>query len=98
MKNVFKKEDLINTMAEEQNISKAEANRIIDAYHAGVQAQLEKMKPEDKLQLVGKLTYEVVNKPAHTAKNPRTKADVKVAEKNTVRIKAGSEFLEAVAL
>jgi DNA-binding protein HU-beta len=93
---IFNKADLVESIAESASISKAEAGRQLDNVMGGFKAQLAKMKPEDKIQLVGNMTVEVTHKPAHVAKNPRTKEDVKVPAKNSVKIKAGSEFIEAV--
>ena len=93
---VFNKESLVESIAEEAGVAKAEANRQLDAVLNGLKTQLGKMEPGDRLQLVGKLTFEVVHKDARVGQNPRTKEPVNVPAKNKVKIKAGSELLSVI--
>lgn len=96
MANKFKKDDLIDAIASESQITKGEANETINNFFGGLKALLGKMNVGDVLQLVGKMTVEVTHREAYTAKNPRTKEDVPVEAKNGVKIKAGSELVEKV--
>lgn len=92
----FKKEDLIDVIASECQITKGEANETINNFFTGLKKQLSNMEVGDVLQLVGKMTVEVTHRPAYIAKNPKTKEDVPVEAKNGIKVKMGSELLEQV--
>lgn len=92
----YNKEDLVESVATAGEISKAEANRQVDNVLAGIETQLKKMQPEDSLQLVGFLTFEVAHKPEHQGTNPRTKAKIVVGAKNSLKVKAGKTYVKAI--
>lgn len=92
----FKKADLVERIAETEELSLAEAERRLNSTINGLEVMLSEMKPEDKLQLVGFLTFEVKHKEAHTAQNPRTGDPVRVEASNKLKVKAGKSFIKAV--
>lgn len=87
------KTELVEFMAEETGMSKAEAGRALDAFVAGVKKGLKK---DGKVSLVGFLTFEKKKRAARTARNPQTGATVKIPAKNVVTVKAGSKLKEVV--
>jgi DNA-binding protein HU-beta len=90
----FNKEDLVVAISGVSGISKAEAERQLNNVMAGIKSSVDKMEVDDKLQLVGLMTFEIVEKPAHTAKNPRTGEKVDVPAQKKLKIKAGSKLAE----
>lgn len=87
------KGDLINKIAEDANLTKAQAgealNSVINAISAAV-------KKGDKVTLIGFGTFSVSSRPARTGRNPQTGATIKIAAKSSVKFKAGKELTDAV--
>lgn len=87
------KTELVNFMAEEAGLTKADAARALDAMVTGV---TEGLKKEGKVTLTGFCTFTAKDKPATTARNPRTGETVPVAARTAVTIKAGSKLKAAL--
>lgn len=87
------KTDLINYVAEEAGLSKADATRALDAVMSGITKGL---KEEKKVALTGFCTFTAKDKPASTGRNPRTGEPVKIAARKAVTFKAGTALKEAV--
>ena len=87
------KQELVEFMAEEAGMTKAEAGRALDAFVKGVTKGVTK---EGKVSLVGFLTFEKKKRAARTARNPQTGETVKIAARNVVTVKVGSKLKEAV--
>lgn len=85
--------ELVNFIAEETGLTKADAKRAVEAFEKGVIAGLKK---EGKVTLTGFATFTAKHKAESTARNPRTGETVKVAARNVVTIKAGSKLKEAL--
>ncbi len=96
MANKLNKANLVASIAEVAEISKAEAERQLNNVIAGLEATLATMEDGDKLQLVGLLTFEVKHKPAYVAKNPKTGEDVEVPASNKLKVKAGKGLIDLV--
>lgn len=90
MGKTLKKTDLVECVAVESSISKAEAERQIANVLKGVSVLATGMSDGDKLQLVGYLTFIVKAKKESEARNPLTNEKVIVPAHNTIRVKAGS--------
>ena len=87
------KTDLINVIAEESGLTKADATRAFNAMVSGITKGLKK---EGKVTLTGFLTFTAKKKPASKARNPRTGEVVPVPARTAVTIKAGSKLKEAL--
>ena len=87
------KTDLVNYMAEEAGVSKAEAARCLDAFMGGV---VKGLKESKKVALTGFCTFNAVDRAAKTGRNPRTGETVKIAARKAVTFKAGSALKDAV--
>ena len=85
--------DLVNYIAEETGLTKADAKRAMEAMQKGI---IKGLKKDKKVTLTGFLTLTVKHKAATTARNPRTGATVPVAARNAVTVKAGSKLKEAL--
>lgn len=90
------KEDLVVAIAGQGELSKAEAERQLVNVISGIKAVLNGMEAKDKLQLVGLLTFEVVEKPACTARNPKTGEAVNVPAQNKLKVKAGKQLVDII--
>lgn len=87
------KAELVNYMAEETGLTKADATRALDAMMKGIEKGL---KENGKVTLTGFCTFASKEKPATTGRNPKTGETVQIAARTAVTIKAGSKLKEAL--
>jgi DNA-binding protein HU-beta len=87
------KQNLINTIADQQITSKAEAGRIVDAFLDGLKHELAAGRD---VQIVGVGTFKVVERAARTVRNPSNGERSEVPAKKVVKFKAGTKLLDAV--
>ena len=87
------KTDLVNYMAEETGMSKADATRALEAMLNGV---VNGLKDEKKVALTGFMTFTAKEKEAATRRNPRTGEPVETPAHVAVTFKAGSKLKEAL--
>lgn len=87
------KGDLINKIAEDAGLSKAQAG---DALNSVLDSVVATLKAGDKVTLVGFGTFSVSQRSARTGRNPQTGAEIQIPAKNVVKFKAGKEFASAV--
>lgn len=87
------KTDLVNFIAEEAGLTKADATKALAAVEEGVKKGL---KEDGKVTITGFVTFTAKEKAATTARNPRTGETVPVPARTAVVIKAGSKLKEAL--
>lgn len=87
------KGDLINKIAQEADITKAQATAALNATIDAIQATL---KEGDKVTLVGFGTFSTSERAARTGRNPRTGNTISIAARKVVRFKPGKELSDAV--
>lgn len=87
------KTQLIEAMAQESGLAKADAKKALDALTAAIGQTLKK---GENVALIGFGTFSVNEKPAREGRNPQTGAKMKIAAKKAVKFKAGSELCELV--
>ncbi len=87
------KTDLVNFMAEETGLTKADAARALEAMTKGV---VKGLKKEGKVTLTGFCTFTAKKRPAKTGRNPKTGAPVKIPARVAASIKPGSKLKEAL--
>ncbi len=87
------KAQLIDAMAKDAGITKADAKRALDAF---VDNTTKALKKGDRVALVGFGSFSISKRSARTGRNPQTGAPIKIAAKKVVRFKAGSELADAV--
>ena len=87
------KQDLVNYIAEETGLTKADATRALDAMMKGITVGLKK---ERKVTLTGFATFTAKKKEAKTGRNPKTGEPVKIPARVAATIKAGSKLKEAL--
>jgi len=88
------KAELVETMAKDAGISKAAANKALNAFVACVNKALK--KKEGKLTLVGFGTFAKVRRKARQGVNPATGQKIKIKARNVVRFKPGKALKDAV--
>ncbi len=87
------KSQLIDAMAADAGISKAAAGKALSGMMDAVKGSLKK---GDKVSLVGFGSWSVSKRAARNGRNPQTGATIKIAAKNVVKFKAGSELKGSV--
>ena len=85
------KGDLINKVADDAGITKAQANEAIDAV---IEAIGKTLKGGGKVTLVGFGTFSVSKRAARNGRNPKTGETIKIKARKVARIKAGKELAE----
>jgi len=87
------KAQLIDAIAGDAKLTKADAKRALDAFIASTSQALKK---GDRVALVGFGSFSVSKRSARTGRNPQTGKEIKISAKNVVKFKAGSELAGSV--
>ncbi len=87
------KADLVNIVAQETGLSKADTVNAVDAVVSGISGAL---SSGDSVSLVGFGSFVVSERAARTARNPRTGETIEVGPSKGVRFKAGKALKDAV--
>jgi len=87
------KGDLINAIAGDADISKAQAEKALNSF---VNNTVTAVKKGDKVTLVGFGTFSSAKRAARTGRNPQTGAAIKIAARTVAKFKVGKEFKDAV--
>jgi DNA-binding protein HU-beta len=83
------KAELIDAIAADSGLSKADAKKALDGF---VNATAAALKKGDRISLVGFGSFAVSKRAARTGRNPQSGKEIKIAAKNVVRFKAGAEL------
>ncbi len=87
------KTQLIDAIAADAGITKAAAKLALESFLGNVSTSLKK---GDKVSLVGFGSWSVSERAAREGRNPQTGKTIKIAAKNVVKFKPGSELDESV--
>ena len=87
------KNDLIDAIAAEADLSKASAGRALDAALSAITGALAK---QDTVSLVGFGTFAVKHRAARQGRNPRSGETINIAASNNPTFKAGKGLKDAV--
>lgn len=87
------KSDLIDGMAEDAGITKAAAKKALESFLGNVEGSLKK---GNRVSLVGFGSWSVSRRAAREGRNPQTGKTIKIAAKNVVKFKAGSDLSDSV--
>ncbi len=87
------KADLIEHVANETEMTKADAQRAVEAVFGGITKTLKK---GGDARFVGFGTFSVAKRAATTGRNPRTGEAIKIKASKNAKFKAGKELKEAV--
>ena len=83
------KAELIDAMASQAGLSKADSKRALDAF---IDTTGSALKKGDRVALVGFGSFSVSVRSARKGRNPRTGKEINIAAKNVVKFKAGAEL------
>ena len=87
------KGELVAALAAKTELSKKDSEAALNAL---VDVIGETIAKGEKVQLIGFGTFEAKNRPARTARNPRTGAEVKIAASKAPAFKAGKALKDKV--
>lgn len=87
------KNDLVEAVASDANLSKADAGRAVDAVVSAITGAL---KRADTVSVLGFGTFTVRDRAARTGRNPRTGEEIKIAASRNPAFKAGKALKDAV--
>lgn len=87
------KAELIDAIASESGLSKADAKKALDAF---VSTTAGALKKGDRISLVGFGSFAVSKRAARTGRNPQTGKEIKIEAKNVVRFKAGADLTKEI--
>ena len=87
------KNELIDAIADEADLSKASAGRALDAAINAITAAL---KNQDTVSLVGFGTFSVKHRAAREGRNPRSGETIQISASNAPAFKAGKALKDAV--
>ena len=87
------KSELIDAIATEAGMTKADAQRALDATTNSIAKALKK---GDTVSLVGFGTFSVKKRAARTGRNPATGETIKIKASKTPSFKAGKGFKDAI--
>ena len=87
------KNELVEEIAAKAGLTKADANRALDAAIEGIKKGLKK---EGKVTLVGFGTFAVKKRAARDGINPLTKQPLHIPAKKAVSFKAGSKLKDSI--
>jgi len=86
------KTELCAALAAKTGLTKKDAEKFADAF---IEAITETLQKGDKVQLMGFGTFEVKDRPARKARNPRTGEEIDVAASNKPAFKSGKALKES---
>lgn len=87
------KGDLIDAIAKDAGLSKADAGRALNSFITNVSGALKK---GNSVQLIGFGTFSISKRAARSGRNPQTGATIKIAAKKVAKFKAGKALSDKV--
>ena len=87
------KAQLIDAIAADSGLTKADAKKALDAF---VKATAGALKKGDRVALVGFGSFSISDRSARTGRNPQTGKPITIAAKKVVKFKPGSDLNDSV--
>lgn len=87
------KAELIDAMALDADLTKADAKKALDAF---INATTKALKEGDRVALVGFGSFSISKRAARKGRNPQTGKEINIAAKKVVKFKPGSELADSV--
>ena len=87
------KSELIDAIASDAGLTKADAQRALDAFTSSIAKTLKK---GGTVSLIGFGTFSVKKRAARTGRNPATGEPIKIKASKTPSFKAGKGFKDAI--
>ena len=83
------KAELIAKLSEDAEITKTQANAVLDSF---VEAVIKTLKGGGKVTMVGFGTFSVTKRAARNGRNPQTGQVIKIKAKKVAKFKAGKDL------
>jgi DNA-binding protein HU-beta len=93
MEKTMNKQELLNAIAEEAGLTKADAGRALDATVSAITGA---MASGDSVTIIGFGTFKVGERSARTGRNPQTGAEMQIPAAKVPKFSAGKALKEAV--
>ncbi len=87
------KAELIDSIASEADITKADAKKALDAF---IETTTKALKKGNRVALVGFGSFSVSKRSARKGRNPQTGKEIKIPAKKVVKFKPGAELSEKI--
>ena len=87
------KGELVDSIAKDAGLSKADAGKALNAFVSNVTGSLKK---GNSVQLIGFGTFSISNRAARTGRNPQTGATIQIKAKKVAKFKAGKALATTV--
>ncbi len=87
------KAELIDAMAKDTGLTKADAKRALESLIGNTTKALKK---GDRVAMVGFGSFSVAKRAARKGRNPQTGKEIKIAAKKVVKFKAGADLAGTV--
>lgn len=87
------KAELIDAIANEAKITKADATRALDGF---ITVTTKALKKGDRVALVGFGTFSTTKRAARVGRNPQTGKEIKIPAKRVAKFKPGSDLASRV--
>ncbi len=87
------KAELIDAMASQSGLTKADAKKALDAF---IGSTTEALKSGDRVALVGFGSFSVSSREERKGRNPQTGKEITIPAKKVVKFKAGAELADVV--
>lgn len=88
------KAELIEAIAAETKLTKADSKRALDAF---LGATTKALKKGESLVLIGFGSFKVAQRAARNGRNPQTGKAIKIKAKKVVKFKAGADLSKKIA-
>lgn len=88
---LMNKGELVDSIAEKADISKAKAQAALNSF---IEETGSALKKGDKVALIGFGTFSVGERSARKGRNPQTGKEIDIPAKRTIKFKAGKELQE----
>lgn len=87
------KAELIEAIASEAKLTKADAKRALDAF---IKSTSESLMKGDRVALVGFGSFSVSSRAERTGRNPQSGAKITIPAKKVVKFKPGNELADSI--
>ncbi len=87
------KAELIDAIASDANLTKADAKKALDAF---IDNTTKALKKGDRVALVGFGSFAVAKREARKGRNPQSGKEINIPAKKVVKFKAGAELADKV--
>ncbi|MFL5729652.1 MAG: HU family DNA-binding protein [Cytophagaceae bacterium] len=87
------KAELIDAIASETKLSKADSKRALDSF---ITVTSKALKKGDKVIIIGFGSFSVTKRAARTGRNPQTGKTIQIKAKKVAKFKAGAELAKKV--